>query len=184
MPFLMGIHSSMMEQVRQMPINDAVILDVDKSELESPYYEDLLQLPPNISLQLKSAIKKSTSAYGDTAARAFLQANVALLGGYRSALKMREGESEVTFDEEAFFKSRPPEMEEFLKNLLQFQHFQQFLASRIERLNRNQERDIFDEEVISYDDDLKSSKYSSDQMKLAFKDMKVNEIFSFVMSLV
>lgn len=101
MPFLMGIHSSMMEQVRSMPINDAVILDIDQSELESPYYEDLLKIPPDISSQLKNIIKKSSSAYGDTATRAFLQANVALLGGYRSALKMREGDSEVTFDEEA-----------------------------------------------------------------------------------
>lgn len=48
MPFLMGIHSSMMERVRSMPINDVVILDVDNNEIESPYYEDLLQLPPDV----------------------------------------------------------------------------------------------------------------------------------------
>lgn len=91
-----------MEQVRQMPINDAVILDVDQSELESPYYEDLLNIPPFVSSVLRSTIKKSSSAYGDTAAKAFLQANVALLGGYRSALKMREGESEVSFDRDSW----------------------------------------------------------------------------------
>ena len=48
MPFLMGIHSSMMERVRSMPINDVVILDMDNNEIESPYYEDLLQLPPDV----------------------------------------------------------------------------------------------------------------------------------------
>ena len=90
----------MMEQVHQMPINDAVILDIDQSELESPYYEDLLNIRPYVSFLLKNTVKKSSSAYGDTSTRAFLQANVALLGGYRSALKMREGE-EVTFDREA-----------------------------------------------------------------------------------
>ena len=84
-----------------MPINDAVILDVDQSELESPYYEDLLNIPPYVSSLLKNTIKKSSSTYGDTSTRAFLQANVALLGGYKSALKMREGEKEVTFDREA-----------------------------------------------------------------------------------
>lgn len=102
MPFLMGVHSSMMERIRQMPINDAVILDVDRSELESPYYEDLLQIPPDVSTRLRTAIKKSSSAYGDTAARAFLQASVQMLGGYRTALRMREGQSEVTFDEELY----------------------------------------------------------------------------------
>ena len=45
MPFLIGVHSSMMEQVRRMPVNDVVILDIDNDEIESPYYEDLLQLP-------------------------------------------------------------------------------------------------------------------------------------------
>ena len=97
---MIGVHSSMMDKVRQMPINDAVILDMDKSELESPYYDDLLQIPTEILSQLKHVIKKDNSAYGDTASKAFLQANVAMLGGYRSALKMREGQSEVTFDEE------------------------------------------------------------------------------------
>ena len=48
MPFLMGVHSSMMEQVRRMPVNDVVILDIDNDEIESPYYEDLLQLPVDI----------------------------------------------------------------------------------------------------------------------------------------
>ena len=102
MPFLMGIHSSMMDQVRAMPINDAVILDIDQSELESPYYEDLLNIPPDVSSQLKNVLKKSSSAYGDTCTKAFLQANVALLGGYRLALKMREGESSVSFDRESY----------------------------------------------------------------------------------
>ena len=100
MPFLMGVHSSMMEQVRRMPINDVVILDVDQNELETPYTEDLLQIPPHVTSQLKHTLKKSSSAYGDTMTRAFMHAMVALMGGYRSALKMREGESGVTFDED------------------------------------------------------------------------------------
>ena len=71
-----------------------------------------------------------------------------------------------------FIKSRP-HMEEFLTLLLEFQHFQQFLNGRIERLKCNRERDIFDDEVIVYEEELKSGKWSSDQMKVAFKDMKV-----------
>ena len=108
MPFLMGVHSSMMEQVKQMPINDAVILDVDQNELESPYYEDLLQLPPDVTSQLKHVLKKNTSAYGDTATRAFMMAMVAMLGGYRCALKKREADSGVTFDEERYNSKTVP----------------------------------------------------------------------------
>ena len=50
--------------------------------------------------QLKHVLKKSSSAYGDTVTKGFLMAMVAMLGGYRSSLKMREGDSEVKFDED------------------------------------------------------------------------------------
>lgn len=60
MPFLMGVHSSMMEQVRRMPVNDVVILDIDNDEIESPYYEDLLQLPVDtVSIQMDEAIRST-----------------------------------------------------------------------------------------------------------------------------
>ena len=39
---------------------------------------------------LKHILKKSSSAYGDTVTRAFMMAMVAMIGGYRSALKHRE----------------------------------------------------------------------------------------------
>ena len=100
MPFLMGVHSSILEQVKRMPINDAVILDVDQNELETPYADDLLRMPPHIIAQLRHTLKKSSSAYGDTVTRALLNCMVAMFGGYRKALKMREGESKVVFDEE------------------------------------------------------------------------------------
>ena len=51
-----------------------------------------------------------------------------------------------------FLKSRP-NMEEFLGELLHFQHFQQFINSKIEKLkSRNVERDIFDNEVLAYEE--------------------------------
>lgn len=50
-----------------------------------------------------------------------------------------------------FLKSRG-HMEEFLAELLQFQHFRQFMNTRINRLNQQLERDLFDEAVIAFDD--------------------------------
>lgn len=51
----------------------------------------------------------------------------------------------------SFIKSRS-HMSEFLTNFLQFQHFQQFIAGRIDRLASNKERDLFDDEVIAFSD--------------------------------
>ena len=84
--------------------------------------------------------------------RAFLLAQVAMIGGYRSALKLRQGEKEVVFDEDQFLKSRP-HLEEFLGQLLHFQHFRQFINGRIEKLkNRIPDRDLFDNEVLQYEE--------------------------------
>ena len=73
-----------------------------------------------------------------------------MIGGYRSALKVRQ--SQVVFDEEQFLKSRP-HLEEFLGQLLHFQHFRQFINGRIEKLkNRTPDKDLFDNEVLQYEE--------------------------------
>ena len=51
----------------------------------------------------------------------------------------------------SFLLSRP-HMGEFLSELFHFQHFQQFVNNRIDRLSKHKERDIFDEEAILYDE--------------------------------
>ena len=49
MPFLIGIHSSLMERVRKMPLDDIVILDVDANTVEKPeHFDDVEQLPPRV----------------------------------------------------------------------------------------------------------------------------------------
>ena len=83
-----------------MPIEDVVVLDVDESAMESPHVEDLETLPPDVVSSLKHILKKQSSAYGDTVTRSFLRAQVSMIGGYRSALKLRQGEKEVVFDED------------------------------------------------------------------------------------
>lgn len=89
-----------MQIVRRMRTDEIVILDVDESTIESAHVEDLNTLPADVVGTLKHVLKKQSSAYGDTVTRSFLLAQVALIGGYRSALKYREGEKEVIFDED------------------------------------------------------------------------------------
>lgn len=61
---------------------------------------------------------------GDGLSRAFLQALVQLIGGYRDALVMQE-HKEITFNRQAFIESRPSTMQPFLKKMLELQIFQQ-----------------------------------------------------------
>lgn len=61
---------------------------------------------------------------GDGVSRAFLQALVQLIGGYRDALRFYQGEK-ITFNPEAFVESRPPSIQPFLRKMLELQIFQQ-----------------------------------------------------------
>ena len=61
----------------------------------------------------------------------------------------------------SFLKSRP-NMEEFLQSLLQFQHFRQFLNSRIDAITKcsQKEKDVFDSELFTYEEGLSALSHS------------------------
>ena len=83
---------------------------------------------------LRRSLKPGTGLLGDSVARAFLQALVHLIGGYRDALKYRQGEK-ITFSEDAFVMSRSASLQPFLEQMLQLQLFRQFIEERLDLLN-------------------------------------------------
>uniref|UniRef100_A0A8C5XRS9 UDENN domain-containing protein n=1 Tax=Microcebus murinus TaxID=30608 RepID=A0A8C5XRS9_MICMU len=90
MPYLIGIHSSIIERVKNKSSEDAVMLNVDANTLESPF-NDLHNLPSDVVSALKNKLKKQSTATGDGVARAFLRAQAALSGSYRDALRHKPG---------------------------------------------------------------------------------------------
>ncbi|XP_053229699.1 DENN domain-containing protein 1A isoform X3 [Podarcis raffonei] len=87
MPYLIGIHLSLVEKVRNMALEDVVVLNVDTNTLETPF-DDLQSLPNDVVSALKSRLKKVSMTTGDGVARAFLKAQAAFFGSYRNALKI------------------------------------------------------------------------------------------------
>uniref|UniRef100_A0A7N5ZTR2 UDENN domain-containing protein n=1 Tax=Anabas testudineus TaxID=64144 RepID=A0A7N5ZTR2_ANATE len=146
MPYLIGVHSSLMEKVRGMALDDVVVLNVDTNTLETPY-DDLQSLPNDVVSSLKSRLKKVSSATGDGVARAFLKSQVALFGSYRNALQIELGEP-ITFNEDTFVNHRSSAMRQFLQNAIQLQLFKQFIDGRLDLLNSGEGfNDIFEEEI-------------------------------------
>ncbi|BFZ05834.1 hypothetical protein BsWGS_08873 [Bradybaena similaris] len=163
MPFLIGVHSNLVEKLKQnrVDVGDAVVVDLDANTVISEY-DDLGDLPEDVSSYLKRNLKAdSTVKTGDAISLAFLHALVRLIGGYRDALKFRPGEP-ITFDPEAFVRSRPSQSTQaFLEGMLTLQIFQQFIYGRLEILNSGAGfRDIFEVQATLYTDKLNSqSKY-------------------------
>ncbi|XP_050175845.1 DENN domain-containing protein 1A isoform X2 [Myiozetetes cayanensis] len=146
MPYLIGIHLSLMEKVRSMALEDVVILNVDTNTLETPF-DDLQSLPNDVVSALKNRLKKVSTTTGDGVARAFLKAQAAFFGSYRNALKI-EPEEPITFCEEAFVSHRSAVMRQFLQNAIQLQLFKQFIDGRLDLLNSGEGfSDVFEEEI-------------------------------------
>ncbi|KAB0392649.1 hypothetical protein E2I00_008239, partial [Balaenoptera physalus] len=166
MPYLIGIHLSLMEKVRNMALDDVVILNVDTNTLETPF-DDLQSLPNDVVFtyhtvhdsdalrsvfstisSLKNRLKKVSTTTGDGVARAFLKAQAAFFGSYRNALKI-EPEEPITFCEEAFVSHyRSGAMRQFLQNATQLQLFKQFIDGRLDLLNSGEGfSDVFEEEI-------------------------------------
>ncbi|XP_028743745.1 DENN domain-containing protein 1A isoform X8 [Peromyscus leucopus] len=147
MPYLIGVHFSLMEKVRNMALDDVVILNVDTNTLETPF-DDLQSLPNDVISSLKNRLKKVSTTTGDGVARAFLKAQAAFFGSYRNALKI-EPEEPITFSEEAFVSHyRSGAMRQFLQNATQLQLFKQFIDGRLDLLNSGEGfSDVFEEEI-------------------------------------
>uniref|UniRef100_A0A8C3FVW4 DENN domain containing 1A n=1 Tax=Chrysemys picta bellii TaxID=8478 RepID=A0A8C3FVW4_CHRPI len=138
--------SKLSTKVRNMALEDVVILNVDTNTLETPF-DDLQSLPNDVVSALKNRLKKVSTTTGDGVARAFLKAQASFFGSYRNALKI-EPEEPITFCEETFVSHRSTAMRQFLQNAIQLQLFKQFIDGRLDRLNSGEGfSDVFEEEI-------------------------------------
>ncbi|XP_066503484.1 DENN domain-containing protein 1B isoform X2 [Hoplias malabaricus] len=146
MPYLIGVHLSLLERVKSRSLEDVVILNVDTNTLESPT-DDLHNLPSDVVSNLKSKLKKQSTATGSGVSLAFLRSQAALFGSYRDALRYKPGEP-ITFCEESFVAHRSSTMRNFLEMAVNLQLFKQFIDGRLAKLNAGRGfTDVFEEEI-------------------------------------
>ncbi|KAJ8362950.1 hypothetical protein SKAU_G00117810 [Synaphobranchus kaupii] len=148
MPYIIGVHSSLMERVRSRALEDVVILNVDTNTIESPF-EDLKRIPSDVMSLLKVRLKKQSTAPGSGVARAFLKTQALLFGGYREALLCPTDGGPVGFCEESFLNHKSHGMRQFLESAVHLQFFKQFIDGRLELISSGTEpADLFEEEIL------------------------------------
>ncbi|NXL31087.1 DEN1B protein, partial [Glaucidium brasilianum] len=148
MPYLIGVHLSLIERVKNKSLEDVVLLNVDTNTLETPF-NDLNNLPGEVVSALKNKLKKQSTATGDGVAKAFLRAQAALFGSYRDALRYKPGEP-ITFCENSFVKHRSSTTKQFLETAVNLQLFKQFIDGRLSKLNAGRGfSDVFEEEITA-----------------------------------
>ncbi|NWX16766.1 DEN1B protein, partial [Aegotheles bennettii] len=148
MPYLIGVHLSLIDRVKNRSLEDVVLLNVDTNTLETPF-NDLNNLPGEVVSALKNKLKKQSTATGDGVAKAFLRAQAALFGSYRDALRYKPGEP-ITFCENSFVKHRSSTTKQFLETAVNLQLFKQFIDGRLSKLNTGRGfSDVFEEEITA-----------------------------------
>ncbi|XP_037361106.1 DENN domain-containing protein 1C [Talpa occidentalis] len=147
MPYLIGVHASLAEKVREKALEDVVMMNVDSNTLETPF-NDVQELPPEVVSLLRLQLRKAALTPGEGVSRLFLKALVLLFGGYRDALICNPGQP-VTFSEEAFLAQKHgAPLQAFHQRAVHLQLFKQFIEGRLERLNTGEGfSDLFEQEI-------------------------------------
>ncbi|KAF7475574.1 DENN domain-containing protein 1C [Marmota monax] len=147
MPYLIGVHASLAERVRDKALEDVVVLNIDSNTLETPF-EDVQTLPPDVVSLLRLRLRKVALSPGEGVSRLFLKAQALLFGGYRDALVCSQGQP-VTFNEEAFLAQKPgAPLQAFHQRAVHLQLFKQFIEARLEKLNSGEGfSDTFEQEI-------------------------------------
>ncbi|XP_049495696.1 DENN domain-containing protein 1C isoform X1 [Panthera uncia] len=147
MPYLIGVHSSLAERVREKALEEVVMMNVDSNTLETPF-DDVQALPPDVVSLLRLRLRKVALAPGEGVSRLFLKAQALLFGGYRDALVCSPGQP-VTFSEEAFLAQKPgAPLQAFHRRAVHLQLFKQFIEGRLEKLNTGEGfSDLFEQEI-------------------------------------
>eukprot|EP00069_Balaena_mysticetus_P010772 bmy_06912T0 len=147
MPYLIGVHASLAERVREKALEDVVMMNVDSNTLETPF-DDVQALPPDVVSLLRLRLRKVALAPGEGVSRLFLKAQALLFGGYRDALVCGPGQP-VTFSEEAFLAQKPgAPLQAFHRRAVHLQLFKQFIEGRLEKLNMGEGfSDLFEQEI-------------------------------------
>ncbi|KAL6074727.1 DENN MADD domain containing 1A [Balamuthia mandrillaris] len=128
MPFLLGILDSSLPLLKKLPMEEVVVLNVDRgSFIMDPGFPNML--PPELSKQLDSDLRTlvSTSkgrAFDLGVGRAFVKFFRGIFGSYKNYFRQHK------FDLEAFINAQPAEHKEFLMALEGSQMWQSFLAER------------------------------------------------------
>ncbi|XP_028302680.1 DENN domain-containing protein 1B isoform X2 [Gouania willdenowi] len=147
MPFLIGVHSTLSEWVRNQALEEIVILNVDTNTLETPF-DDLNRVPPEVMSRLKVCLQQKAVLPGYGISHAFLKSQALLFGGYRNALQGHKA-GEIYFNEKMFVDHKSQSMKQFLQCAIHLQFFKQFIDDRLDILNNGKEpQDLFEEEII------------------------------------
>eukprot|EP00049_Salpingoeca_infusionum_P009064 m.150294 g.150294 ORF g.150294 m.150294 type:complete len:688 (+) comp14226_c0_seq2:98-2161(+) len=160
MPFLIGVHSSLIDKAKRLPLESHVFVDLDTDTVESPF-NDIATLPPDLAAHIKSTAKKESAKLKvngmdvervNRIGRAFLSLFLTTLEGYDEHIDATG--RVVQFDVQQFCAGQP-KYNMFVQMVASTQLFAQFIANKASgdlvngAITMADNRTLFDEELYA-----------------------------------
>lgn len=146
MPFIIGVHSSFMNSILKMPLENIVILDTTK-KLVCEYSKDIgtkmidITLPyaPNLFTKIQEILPLQEDDYFDGSAilEMFVDYLVNIFGSCRKYMHLDHEKKKPIFRENDFFKSLP-EYSNLFKFMKEAQYFEQWIQERLKLFEKNE----------------------------------------------
>lgn len=134
MPYIIGVHSSLIKVVLSMPLEDIVFLDVDADTITSPF-NDNDQLPLELVATLRACIKSFRNDQSSNGlASGFLEFFTSLFGTLRPYFRQSSAEGRMIFDTDTFVLERPKPLHPCVQVVARTQQFQQMVEQKASKL--------------------------------------------------
>lgn len=161
-PYIIGVHTSLFQQINRNELDDAIIVNIDERKLETEY-NDLQSFPKMLSRSMKKGIQQSSQKAGDHLARVFLRGMAYTVGNYANGFIIRN--EKLDFDRALYLEQYlGSHVHPFMSAVAQTQSFEQFSRYRTYlQLQRETDIDEFDLEVKNYQQLQQSKKFKANK---------------------
>eukprot|EP00026_Physarum_polycephalum_P001911 Phypoly_transcript_01914.p1 GENE.Phypoly_transcript_01914~~Phypoly_transcript_01914.p1 ORF type:complete len:893 (+),score=151.82 Phypoly_transcript_01914:162-2840(+) len=158
MPFVIGLHSSLLLSLQKMPMSEVVLVDLDRDQV-SAVAGDLALLPQSLLGPLKTVLDAATADFHritstskstldwQRVAEAFRHFFVRVFHSYARFFVQKPGADAVKFDKDAFIQAQPKQIRKFLETFCASQMFERFIAER----EMGKQNVLFENEIKLYE---------------------------------
>ncbi|XP_071120563.1 DENN domain-containing protein 2C-like isoform X3 [Mytilus edulis] len=179
-PYVIGILSSHLQKVLNLPLSEIFIFDLDKRQvIKSQGDEDTL-LPKSVQKALKTVLNMCKvegdlkNAQNLLISEAFLRFFVEAIGHYGNHITTQQN-GQLVFERDSFVKNaQSSSMEQFLEWFTETQMFEVFLTDKVETKNKSKTStlNIFNSRIKEYNEELEEAKKDKKKSKGFLKLLK------------
>ncbi|KAJ3435739.1 denn domain-containing [Anaeramoeba flamelloides] len=138
-PYIVGIHSSLLNELSTDYIGEVIFCDLDENRVEGT--QEFKSLIPTETKQIIKVIKQQLSKWkkkGDfdetLISNAFLDFFITIIGNVENFIQINQETNEIIFHSQQFMQNKSKKIQKFFKEFSQTQMWEQFLKKKTQKV--------------------------------------------------